>query len=153
MKVKEIMNKKIVSVGPGDNALDALKLLFKIKISGLPVIDSDGKLAGMFTEKEVLAFILPSYLEQVGKFVYMQDPKATKKKIQELKNMKVAQLMRKQVVVGKEDMTLVELAKDMLTQKARRIPVVDDDNLVLGIVARCDILRALVKDAEIPLEC
>ncbi|MBI4981530.1 MAG: CBS domain-containing protein [Candidatus Omnitrophica bacterium] len=153
MKVKEVMNRVITSVKPEDNALDALKLLFKMEISGLPVIDSDGRLAGMFTEKEILAFMLPSYLEQVGKFVYAQDPKASKKKIHELKNMKVAQLMRKQVVVGKEDMTLIELAKDMLTQKARRIPIIDQDEKVQGIVARCDILKALVKDAEIPLEC
>jgi len=61
MKVKEIMAKEIVSVKPEDNAKEALGLLFKMRISGLPVIDSKGKLAGMFTEKDVLKHILPFY--------------------------------------------------------------------------------------------
>lgn len=46
MKIKEIMTKEVVGVKPEDNARDALSLLFKMQISGLPVIDSNNKLVG-----------------------------------------------------------------------------------------------------------
>ncbi len=151
MKVKEIMTKEVVSIKPDDNAKDALDMLFKMQISGLPVIDEQGKLAGMFTEKDILSYVLPSYIEKVGRFIYEENPRATKKKFAELSKIKVAQLMRRNVVTVTEDTTLCEVAKDMLTQKARRIPVLDKTGKVTGMVARCDILKALVKEAELPI--
>ncbi len=151
MKVKEIMKREVVSVKPEDTAMDVLNLLFKMQISGLPVIDAQGKLVGMFTEKSVLSYVLPSYIEKVGRFIYEENPKSTKKKFSDLNKVKVSQLMRKDVVTTTEDTTLCEVARIMLTQKVRRIPVVDRTGKVAGIVARCDILRALVKEAEIPV--
>ena len=147
MKVKEIMTKEVVSVKPDENAKDALTLLFKMQISGLPVIDENGKLVGMFTEKEVLSYTLPSYIEKVGRFIYEENPKSTKNKFKELCNIKVAKLMRKDVVTTTEDTALCEAARVMLTQKARRLPVLDNAGKVVGMIARNDILKALDKEA------
>ena len=148
MKVKEIMVKDVASISPETGADEALDLLEKMQISGLPVIDGNGKLVGMFTEKDILSYILPSYIERVGRFIYEENPKSTKKKFKELSKIKVRQLMRKDVVTTTEDTTLCEVARVMLTQKARRIPVVDKSGKVVGIVARCDILKAFAKEAE-----
>ena len=68
----------------------------------------------------------------------------------ELSKMKVSQLMRKDVVITTEDTTLCEAARIMLTQKARRLPVVDKTGKVAGIIARCDILKAFAKEAGEP---
>ena len=152
MKVKEIMTRDVVGINPDVDAQEALALLFSKKISGLPVIDAQGKLMGMFTEKDILSYILPSYIEKVGRFVYEEDPKSAAKKFSELNKVKVSQLMRKLVVTTTEDATLCEVARVMLTQKARRIPVLDKAGRMSGIVARCDILRALAKEAAAPSE-
>ncbi len=149
MKIKEIMRRDVVSVKPDDIASGALEMLFKMRISGLPVIDSEGKLVGMFTEKGVLRFILPSYVEKVGRFIYEENPKSTKKKFHDLNNAKVSQLMRKEVVTASQEITLCEAARIMLTQHARRLPVVDASLKVVGIVAREDILKALAKEAQV----
>ena len=148
MKVKEIMVKDVTSISPETGADEALDLLEKMQISGLPVIDENGKLVGMFTEKDILSYILPSYIERVGRFIYEENPKSTKKKFMELNKIKVRQLMRKDVVTTTEDTALCEVARIMLTQKARRIPVIDKSGKVVGIVARCDILKAFAKEAE-----
>lgn len=148
MKVREIMTKEVASIKPQDNAIEALRILFKMQISGLPVIDAEGKLVGMFTEKEALSYVLPSYIEKVGRFIYQEDPKSTKKKYTELGKLKVSQLMRREVVTTTEDTTLCEAARVMLTQKARRLPVLDKSGRVTGIVARGDILMALEKEAQ-----
>ena len=142
MKVKEIMTKKVVSISPDANAKEALDLLQKRQISSLPVVDEEGKVVGVFTEKAVLAHILPSYIHKVGRFVYEQNPKVTKKKFTELDNIPVSKLMSKEMEVVNEDATLCEVARKMLMHKTRRIPVVDKDDKVVGIVARCDVLKA-----------
>ena len=151
MKVKEIMTREVVSVKPDDNAKDALLLLFKMEISGLPVIDEEGRLVGMFTEKDVLTYTLPSYISQVGRFIYEQNPKSAKRKFSELNNIKVSQIMRKDVITTTEETSLCEVARIMLTKKGRRLPVLDKSGKVVGIVARGDILKAEAKDAGIPL--
>ncbi len=146
MQVKEIMTKDVVSVKPDDNAKEALTLLFKMQISGLPVINTQGKLVGMFTEKEVLAKILPSYLEKVGRFMYQENPKAVKQKIRNFENMKVKDVMRQEVIAINEDTTLCEVARTMLVQRARRLIVLNKEKAVVGIVARQDVVKALFKE-------
>lgn len=147
MKVKEIMIVDVKTLASDTSAQEALDLLEEMQISGLPVVDKDGKLAGMFTEKEVLVYILPSYVEKVGSFIYADDSKTIKKKFAQLNTLKVGELMRREVVTAAEDENLFELAKTMLVKKARRIPVVDKSDKLLGIVARCDVLKALEKEA------
>jgi len=147
MKVKEIMTKDVVSVKPEDNAKEALDLLLKMEISGLPVINEQGKLVGMFTEKDVLKQILPSYLEKVGRFVYEENPKSIKNKFQDLSNLSVSQLMRREIITIDEETSLCEVARIMLTQKIRRIPVLDKEKRVVGIVAREDIVKSYAKEA------
>jgi CBS domain-containing protein len=151
MKVKDILIKDVISIDPDDNAKSALAILFKRQISGLPVIDKGGRLVGMFTEKEVMSYLLPSYIEKVGRFIYQEDPKATKRKFSELEHIKVSQIMRKEVVTVMEDTSLAEVARMMLTQKARRIPVLDAAGKVVGIIARPDVLKAFAQAADIAL--
>lgn len=148
MRIREIMTRDIVSVKPEDNAKDALNLLFKRQISGLPVIDAQGKLAGMFTEKDILSYVLPSYIEKVGRFVYEENPKAMRRKFAELDKIKVSQLMRKEVVTVSEEATLCEAARLMLTQKARRLPVLDKSGKVVGIVSRGDVLKTMSGEVQ-----
>lgn len=146
MKVKDIMVKNVTTLSPNMFVKDAAKRLSELEISGLPVVDENGKLVGMFTEKDILKAILPSYIEKVGKFVYEDDTKGIKKKLETLSNTKIKEIMRKEVVTITEDTSCSEAARIILTQKVRRIPVIDKENRVLGIVARCDILRVLMEE-------
>lgn len=147
MQVKEVMVKDVETLSADISVKEAMDILFKRKISGLPVIDKEGRLVGMFTEKSVLSYLLPSYLEQVGRFVYEENPKATRKKLGELCHIKVVELMRKEVITTTEDTTLCEAARIMLTQKARRLPVMNKEGKITGIIAREDILKAMNKEA------
>lgn len=143
MKVREIMTEKVISLKTGDNALAALDRLFEMRISGLPVIDDNGKLAGMFTEKEVTAKILPSYVEDIGKFVYDEDSKHIKQKIINFDKFKVEDIMRREVVTVGDDATLCEALHLMFIQKARRVPVLNRDKEMIGIITRGDVIKAL----------
>lgn len=148
MKVKEIMTKDVTGITTEMNALEAQDLLQKIEISGLPVMDADKKLVGMFTEKEVIAAILPSYVEKVGRFIYQENPKAVKQKVLMFSGIKVKDIMRKDVVTVDEDTTLCEVARIMLTQKARRLPVLNKGKEVVGIVSRGDVVKALFQEYQ-----
>ncbi|MFH0790463.1 MAG: CBS domain-containing protein [Candidatus Omnitrophota bacterium] len=143
MKIKEIMTKEVNGISPEMNAKEALKLLQKMKISGLPVINDKNKLEGMFTEKEILAEILPGYIKTVGKFVYQDNPKAIQQKINSFCALSVKDVMRKNVVTVNDDTILYEAAHIMFTQNLRRVVVLNNNQEVTGIVSRGDVLKAL----------
>ncbi len=145
MNISEIMTKKVKSLSQETSALEAIQTLISNEISGLPVVDASGKLVGMFTEKDVLKNILPSYIAQVGKFAYENSPKTITSKVGKLSERKVSELMRHEVVKVTQDTPLYEVAHIMLTQNVRRIPVVDQDDVVVGIVARSDVLEQLLE--------
>ncbi|MFA5115201.1 MAG: CBS domain-containing protein [Candidatus Omnitrophota bacterium] len=146
MKVQDVMSRNVRHLSADTTVKEAAELLQKNRVSGLPVMDDNGMLLGMFTEKDILSHILPSYIEKVGSFVYEENPKAAKRKFGQLGEVTVSKLMRREVVTVNENVTLCEVARVMLTQKVRRIPVVDKDYRVVGIVARCDILKGLIEE-------
>ena len=146
MKVEDVMSKDVKSILPGTSVSEAIKELKKNKISGLPVIDKNNKLAGMLTEKGIMKYLLPSYISKVGAFVYSNNPKAIKNKVQELMSeRKVDDIIRKDVITVSPDTSLSELARIMLIKSVRRVPVLDKSNNVVGIVAREDVLRAFIE--------
>lgn len=149
MKVKEIMSKDVKSLSPDEVVEKALDLISKMRLSGLPVIDKDRNLLGMFTEKDVLRTVLPSYVSHVGVFVYEENPKNIKNKFSILATLKVTEIMYKNAETINEDATLTEAARIMLVKDVRRLPVLDKEKKVIGIIARCDIVAALKKMAEI----
>ncbi len=65
----------------------------------------------------------------------------------ELESFKVEQLMRKEVVTADEDAACCEVARIMLLENARRIPVLNKEKKVVGIVAREDSVKSYAKEA------
>lgn len=146
MKVENVMVRDVKSILPDITVSQALETLSQNKISGLPVIDKDNKLKGMLSEKEILQYILPGYLKKVGSFVYQDNPKVIGNKVKELmQDKKVSDIMRTQIVAVKPDAPLSEVARTMMTEKIRRIPVVDAQEKVIGIIAREDVVRAFMR--------
>ncbi len=140
MKIGELMTKDVYTLTPEIPALEAVRLLLEQKISGLPVVDASHKLVGIFTEKDVLKGILPSYVLKVGHFIYQNSPQTIKNKVAKLTHFKVADVMHKDVVKVNAETAVSEVAHIMLTQNVRRVPVVDAANKIVGIAVRSDVL-------------
>jgi len=143
---KDYMSKKIKSVSPDMNARKALRLLMRSRTSGLPVLDRRGTVVGVFTEKEVLKAILPSYVKDVGDFIYGEDSKAELKKLCRLEKSKVRDVMRKEVPTVSGETSLTEVSRIMLTRSERRV-VVTRGRKAIGVITRSDVVRALAEEA------
>jgi len=115
---KDVMTKKVVTVGPKDKAKDAIAKLVKSKVSGMPVVDEKGKVVGILTEANLL----------------------TARSTQT-----VASLMAKPVISVGPTATLKSIADLLLKKKIKRVPVVDKDKCLLGVVSRIDLLKAKLK--------
>ena len=117
----DVMTTKLVKLHPEQDVFHAVSLLVKHKISGAPVVDTDGRLLGMFTERCCLEVLLDATYRslpssEVGSFM-IEDP-----------------------VAIEENMTLFSVAQMFISKPIRRLPVLRDGKLV-GQVSRRDVIR------------
>lgn len=136
MLVGDIMTETVISISPDNAVRHAAQLMLDHHVSGLPVLDDNGKLAGMLTEGDLLrraelglptSFALAS--QGSGDFIKSH-------------SWRVGDIMTSPVITVDENMSIGQLAATMCNRDIKRAPVMRGDRLV-GIVSRADILRGL----------
>ncbi|WP_085299788.1 CBS domain-containing protein [Cognaticolwellia mytili] len=124
LQVKEYMNHYPVTFTPEMMVEEAALRFLKTKQIGGPVIDSNNQLMGFLSESDVLA----KMIETIYYNEHITD---------------VAGLMRKDVLTVKPYDSVIELGQQILKNKPKVYPVVDDDENLLGTISRNDVLRAI----------
>lgn len=124
--VADYMSKRLVTLGKDTDVVDAVKKLLDHKITSAPVVDQRGRLLGMFSEKDVMSIVLET--------VYNQSMSG-----------KVGDYMSAEVISVNADSSIVDLAEKFQQSSVRSYPVFQDNDLV-GIVSRTDVLRALASN-------
>jgi CBS domain-containing protein len=152
MLVKEVMTTDVVTVSTGDSVETCAKLLQEHNISGLPVLDEAGRVAGMVTEGDLIRRAsrvkAPGYLEILGGLIYLGSPKKFVEELQRAMSLEAGQLMSKNVIfIGPED-TVEKAATLMVEKRISRLPVVDEQQKLIGIVSRRDIMGSLYNSRE-----
>ena len=124
--VADYMTKRLVTLTltKDTNVMDAIKKLLDHKITSAPVIDSKGRLIGMFTEKDGVKLFLES--------VYNQGMSG-----------KVGEYMTTEIISVEATSSIVDLAEKFEKSSIRSFPVFEDGEFV-GVISRVDVLRALV---------
>ena len=147
MRVADVMQHGVVTVQPGASLKEAAGLLVEHGISGLPVVDGDGRVLGVFSEADLL-FKEQGDTEPPASLAWLIDslPRADRQK---LAARTVGEAMTAPARTIPSRRPAAEAAKPMLGAGVNRLPVVDAGRLV-GIVTRADLVRAFVRpDAEI----
>ena len=133
MYVKDYMSKNPITVTKDVSVSKALDIMNKGHFHRLPVVDEENKLIGLVTEGTIS--------ESSGK-------DRTSLSIYELNYLlsrtTVADIMIEDVATCKENIFLEEAANQMIESKIRVLPVVDDENHVVGIITEKDIFEAFV---------
>ena len=121
---KQLMNTGVITINPDEDIWEAMRMMALNNITGLPVIDDDGTLLGIITEKDILVLLCKS-LEDTS----MDRPVGT-----------VGQFMTRHVICfGPED-SLADIAECLSTNDFRRVPILYDGKLI-GIISRKDVIR------------
>ncbi len=122
--VADYMTKNIFTLKENVSVVTAIKAILDHKITSAPVLDDNGRLIGMFSEKDSIKVVLDA--------AYNEDFGGT-----------VGAFMAKDIITVNEDDNIVNLAEQFQNCATRSFPVMDDDKLV-GVISRTDVLRALV---------
>jgi len=138
MRVKDIMTHTVHSVRVGDPIEAAAQLLADRQITAAPVFDDAGELVGMVSEGDLLWHRVPA------------DPTAHLRPVvgDADRPHTVADVMSGAPLTTWPDADVADVAQIMLDGEVRSLPVLEDD-IVVGIVSRRDILRTMVRTDDV----
>lgn len=124
LKAKDIMTKDVVSVKKDTPIYEAVELLRKNDITGMPVVEDDMTLVGVITEKDVL------------RLFYADEDE---------KNKTVGFFMTRPAVSYKENESLRSVCDFMMINYFRRVPVISKKGKVVGILSRPDVIEYILE--------
>lgn len=123
IRVKDVMAKKLVTLRPDTDIYQAISILLKNRISGAPVVSSEGRFVGVFSEVNCMSVMVTGSYHN-------------------LPNSRVSTFMDKAPKTISEETDLLTAAQIFLKSHVRRLPVLRGDRVV-GQVSRRDLLRAI----------
>ena len=145
MLAKDVMTSPVITTTPDTLVLDVATLLLQHRISGVPVVDGDGRIVGIVSEGDFLhrtetgtdrprsrwlEFLIGREGRTAGDFVKSH-------------GLRVRDVMSRNVVSVRPDADLGEIAELMERKRIKRVPVVENDRPI-GIVSRANLLHGLV---------
>jgi acetoin utilization protein AcuB len=134
MLVKERMTTPATTVTPETSFQDALKLMRDHKFRRIPVLDHDGRLVGIISERDLLhASPSPATSLSVWEVNYL------------LWKLKVGDIMTHHVVTIAQDAPIEDAAQLMVARKIGGLPVVDSKNAIVGVITETDIFKAFTE--------
>jgi CBS domain-containing protein len=150
MNAADVMTRSVVTVAADAPIGAALRLMLQHHISGLPVVDSGGRLVGIVTEGDFLRRVEMGTEEHPSRWVeFLRGPGRGAGDYVRTHARKVGDVMTANVATASEETPLDHIVRFMELRHIKRVPVVTEGKLA-GIVSRADLLRQLVDLVEPP---
>ena len=151
LPVRDVMASDVLTFAPEDNVMDAMRTMLVRDVDGAPVINADGEVVGLLSTADLIVeearVHLPTVITLLG--AYIELPSSKKKfdhDVEKALGSTVGEVMSDAAPTLGPDDTVEYAATIMHEQGADRLPVIDDSGALVGIVARGDIVRAIVAD-------
>lgn len=140
--VRDVMTTDVLSVTKYESIITVADILSGKNISGLPVLDRDDRVIGIVTQADILAMV---GVRREHTFKDLLRHALGEPLLERKSGDIVADIMTSSPVTTTPDATIAEVAQAMDEKKIRRLPVIDADRKLLGIISRADILKAVLR--------
>ena len=148
MHASDVMNSNLITVGRDTPVRDAIRLMLDHGISGLPVVDSSGKMVGILSEGDLLRRAEMQTERQHPRWLeFLLGPGRLADEYTHTHGRRVGEIMTEDPVSVAENTPLAEIVRLMERHDIKRLPVRRGGALV-GIITRADLMRALAKLIE-----
>jgi len=148
LKAKDIMTTEVVTVTPSTTIEELARILMEHRISGVPVVDDNGNLAGVVTENDLISqnkrLHIPTVVRLFDAFIMLESPASMEKELKKMAANTVAEIYTKDIITVREDTELEEVATIMYEKKVHLIPVTEGLK-IKGIIGKMDIIKGMKK--------
>lgn len=143
MRVSDVMSRQVDYITPNDKIEKAVHLIFGRGINGIPVCENK-KVVGMITEADILRKFFPSIQELIEDATHATNFEDMEEKASSILSFPVKKLMTKNPTTVREDTPLLRAQSMMHVKEIGRLPVVDEEKKLIGVISKGDIFRTLI---------
>lgn len=149
-KAKDVMTTTVVSVKQNEEIKKVATILLASKIGGLPVIDDEDRVVGIISETDIIKkqkkIKSPQFITLLQGIVFLDNMSYFQEDIKDIAAYKVEQIMSTDVITVNEEDSFDKVANLMIKESINRVPVVDNNKKLKGIICRYDIIRAMYNE-------
>jgi CBS domain-containing protein len=138
MKVLDLMNPKVISVGPKTPLREILHLMLRYHLNNILVVDSEQRLAGIVTYSDISRKLLPTQKELMEHEEYLTTPQLMEDRFRDIASVPVGEIMTRNVITVSPDLEALKAGATMTARRVKQLPVVQNHK-VMGIISHTDI--------------
>jgi len=144
------MQTDMVTVRPDEGVERLLQLMRQHELPGVPVVDADQRLVGIVTESDLVMrdeeadLHLPHHIDLLGGVIFLESMKHYEERLRRGLASTVEEMMTADPVTVSPESSVHEAGRIIAERKHNRLPVVDADGRLVGVVTRVDVLASLV---------
>lgn len=153
--VHELMSTDVLSFSPEDNVRQAMRALLVRGFDAGPVLDDEGRVLGVLSTGDLIvqesSLHLPAVISILGATIPLpRSQERFEEDLDKALGATVGEVMADEAVTCGPDATVEEATTLMHDRNVSRLPVVDGDGRLVGLLARGDVVRAIVEDLDRP---
>jgi CBS domain-containing protein len=146
LRARDIMTREVHTVTPETTLEEVARKFMATGVSAMPVVDAEGRLEGIISETDLVAqdrpLHLPTVISLFDWVIYLESEDRFREQVEKLTAQKVGEICTREVTTCSPDATVQEIAAIMVEKEVHLLPVVENDRVV-GVVARLDIIRSM----------
>ena len=137
MKIKEVMIPDLTSVSADTPIKEAVKIMSRQRMVGLPVVDNNQNVIGIITESDIAKACLPGYYKELQNPTFIPDFNQFSQQAKKIAHFPVKEFMTREVFTVEEDTSRTETANLLFRKQLRIVPVVRAGKLVGILTPSC----------------
>ncbi len=151
-KAKDIMSSPPISICEDQTLQEVIKLLAEHHFSGVPVLSGTGKIVGIISDADIIRYsekvkVVPNtnLSGWISPYADVSTLATMRKGIESLHHTRVGDVMTKKIHVVNEEAEVSDIARLMNRRNINRVPVVNSDNELVGIITRADMVQCMAQ--------
>ncbi len=145
--VRRTMTMEVVSVKPDTDIRVAADLLTRHRISGMPVVDDEDRVIGVIGEADILA--MAGLKREHGFKDILRHMLGEPVPVRKRSGNTVGEVMSSPPITARPDDDIKDIATILDERRIKRLPVVDEEGKLIGVISRADIIRIMGRDAHV----
>lgn len=126
MLIENVMTKEVIVAAPEESVSSASKLMKEEKVGSVVIVDRWGRPIGILTDRDIVIRVVAEGLNP--------------------EEISVGEVMTPNLILGKREERIFDAVRKMADKGIRRLPVVDDENRVVGMVSIADLMAILITE-------
>ena len=143
--VGELMERDVYRCSDDSTLKDVTAILIDLGISSLPVVDKDNRVVGFISDGDIMRAIAEHKTRSIfsggAPTLLYYDDETVEDKVMSLKNRNVMELATRKVLCVTENQTVGRVANILAKKKFKKLPVIDDEGKLVGMIRRSSIMR------------